>query len=154
MGGVGSGRKPSPCGTPAKYQWHRKRNENCASCKEAHREYYATRRNKGNRNTRIAKGVVNRMMVRQFKFDAGSCMDCGLVVDDRTIVCFDLDHRDPAQKKFTISQVMDNACPNDMRDELAKCDVVCRNCHAIRTHEGKHYLGTAKVCYSGPSLFD
>ena len=155
MGGKGSGRKPyAACGTRAAYQRHRKRGENCATCKAANTAHYAAKRPRKSRAPGVKKGDVNRQMVRRFKFDAGSCMDCGLVVDDRTIVCFDLDHRDPADKSFTISYVIDKVSPNDLRDELQKCDVVCKNCHALRTHAGKHYLGTVKLCDSHLSLFD
>ena len=101
---------------------------------------------------------MNRALVREAKFAAGSCMDCGLVVDDRTIVCFDMDHRDPLQKSFTISRQMQKATANEMRDEIAKCDVVCRNCHAIRTHQGQHHKLQGKSIRTQtddiPTLFD
>jgi hypothetical protein len=26
-----------------------------------------------------------------------------------------------------------------IQNEIAKCDLVCHNCHALRTHAGKHW---------------
>jgi hypothetical protein len=147
-------RAKAPCGTRAAYQWHRRRQENCTVCKQANTNHYAAKRPKTVKIIKVPKGQINRQMVRQFKFDAGSCMDCGFIVDERTIVCFDLDHRDPQTKSFTISYEMDSASPNDMRDEIAKCDVVCRNCHAIRTHEAKHHLVRREKTTTHLSLFD
>lgn len=46
------------------------------------------------------------------------------------------DHRNPLEKKYTIADLL-----NRMRsmhlivEEIAKCDVVCANCHAERTHK-------------------
>lgn len=154
MGGKGSGRKPAPCGTRAAYLRHRKNGQNCHACKEANTLYYRSKsKSRPKKQRPPKKGDINRQLVRQFKFDAGSCMDCGMEVNERTIVCFDLDHRDPQTKAFTISYMVDKASPNDMRDELEKCDVVCRNCHALRTHDGQHHLIRREQSHTHLSLF-
>ena len=155
MGGKGSGRPQAPCGTRAAYLRHRKNGQNCTTCKQANTLYYANKRKLKPKVVRAPKkGDVNRQMVRKFKLDAGGCMDCGMEVNDRTIVCFDLDHRDPQQKSFTISYMIDKASPNDIRDELEKCDVVCRNCHALRTYDGQHHLVRRDEVTTHLSLFD
>ena len=163
MGGQGSGRQRQSfsCGTVQRYRQHRRNGENCKQCLDAANEYarlrYKPRAKSGTRSSRgvkIAKGVINRQMVRQFKLDAGHCMDCAMETNERTIVCFDLDHRDPQQKSFTISYMIDKANPNDMREELAKCDVVCRNCHALRTYDGQHHLVRRDEVTTHLSLFD
>jgi hypothetical protein len=84
----------------------------------------------------------------------GACMDCGLIIDERTIVCIDFDHRDPQLKSFTISQRMGRGHISDLIAEMDKCDAVCRNCHAIRTHEGKHYLNRREQPVMQETLFD
>ena len=95
-----------------------------------------------------------RAMVRIYKMEAGACMDCAMPVNDETIVCFDLDHRDPALKSFTISYEMGNVSDAALHAEMLKCDVVCRNCHALRTYKGQHYMVRRKSTDDRPTLFD
>jgi hypothetical protein len=158
MGGTGSGRpRKSPvCGTVERYRQHRKVGEHCTPCLKAANEYKRSRY-KPKSNTRHvigSKGLKNREIVRAEKFKRGACLDCGLVIDQRTIVCIDFDHRDPQDKSFTISYLMDKAHPSDIIAEMAKCDAVCRNCHAIRTHAGKHWLNKRECTELHMSLFD
>ena len=162
MGGKGSGRERQhfSCGTVQRYRQHRRIGENCKQCLDAANEYARmrykskVRKPKVKNPNKVPKGAINRQMVRQFKLDAGHCMDCNMEVNDRTIVCFDLDHRDPQEKSFTISYMIDRASPNDIRDELQKCDVVCRNCHALRTYDGQHHLVRRDETTTHLSLFD
>jgi len=44
--------------------------------------------------------------------------------------CMDFDHREPNRKHFVISKVTSLA---RLQDEVMGCDVVCANCHRIRT---------------------
>jgi hypothetical protein len=108
MGGKGSGVRPlAPCGTVAKYKAHRKKGENCALCKEAMRLYRRDRYvPKPKKPAKLSRLQQNKETVRNEKLRRGSCVDCGLVIDQRTIVCIDFDHRDPQQKSFTISYEM------------------------------------------------
>lgn len=62
---------------------------------------------------------------------AKPCMDCG---HNYATVCMDLDHRDPSTKKFNPSQFLSHSYA-DLISEIAKCDVVCANCHRLRTHQ-------------------
>lgn len=64
------------------------------------------------------------------------CMDCGITGDP---IIFDFDHRDPIQKGWIPSKLM--RCPNQetIEREIAKCDLVCSNCHRVRTRNGNHY---------------
>jgi transcription elongation factor Elf1 len=58
------------------------------------------------------------------------CADCGGRFPS---VCMDFDHlRD---KKFTISQKKHGWGLKTLQAEMDKCDVVCANCHRIRTKE-------------------
>lgn len=62
------------------------------------------------------------------------CQDCGGRFPPE---CMDFDHRDPTQKKWTVSKML-GASISNIRTEVAKCDLVCANCHRIRTwrHRG------------------
>lgn len=64
------------------------------------------------------------------------CADCGRVYPPYVM---EFDHLDPASKEMTISYAM-AAChrgrvQQSIRTEIAKCEVVCSNCHRKRTHE-------------------
>jgi len=57
------------------------------------------------------------------------CADCGIKYPT---VCMDLDHKDPSTKLFVVaSSAMRSRAA--LEAEAAKCDVVCANCHRLRT---------------------
>ena len=70
--------------------------------------------------------------VRECKMARGNCMDCGFVQDERTSRCFEWDHRDPLIKLFEISNIPARTSKQQIIEEMDKCDVICRNCHALR----------------------
>ena len=60
------------------------------------------------------------------------CMDCGAVFPPWVM---DFDHRDPKTKSFNVMSgkvLLKNRYVLQL--EIAKCDVVCANCHRARTH--------------------
>lgn len=60
------------------------------------------------------------------------CADCGGRFHP---VVMDFDHRDGEQKLFNVSAAIPLGLSIDrIRAEVAKCDVVCANCHRMRTH--------------------
>jgi hypothetical protein len=60
---------------------------------------------------------------------AAGCMDCGYRV---SAVALDFDHRDSTTKSFTVGKAC-NRLWERVLIEIDKCDVVCANCHRIRT---------------------
>lgn len=58
------------------------------------------------------------------------CMDCEIKYPHYVM---DFDHRDPTQKLANIGRLVKNGNWNKLKDEIAKCDVVCSNCHRERT---------------------
>jgi len=62
-------------------------------------------------------------------YKGGLCEDCGLVFPN---CCFQFDHRDLETKTFGISNNKRKSI-DDLKTEVDKCDLVCANCHAIRT---------------------
>jgi hypothetical protein len=81
--------------------------------------------------------------LRQLK--AQPCADCGVAFAPHQM---DFDHRDPASKSFALAagRVL---LMNERRvlDEVAKCDVVCANCHRTRTR----LQHQARLAARGPS---
>lgn len=72
--------------------------------------------------------------IKSFK-DGTPCHDCGL---DWPYYVLEFDHREPEKKSFTVSAMVNSHWREKdwggISDEIAKCDVVCRNCHVIRSH--------------------
>lgn len=65
------------------------------------------------------------------------CMDCG---EKYPHYVMDFDHRDPEKKNFNIAKsVDDNVAWQKLKDEIAKCDIVCANCHRKRTFKHKEF---------------
>lgn len=61
----------------------------------------------------------------------GKCLDCGGTFPS---CCFHFDHRNPMEKSFHISMSIPDVA---LEEELKKCDMVCANCHAIRSFGSK-----------------
>lgn len=65
------------------------------------------------------------------------CMDCG-IKDPRVL---EFDHRLNENKKFDISRAVSGSTRswNLIKQEIDKCDIVCSNCHKIRTMTRGNY---------------
>ena len=60
------------------------------------------------------------------------CEDCGGTYLPHQM---DFDHRDPGAKSFNLTASRAMLAPRQrLLEEVAKCDIVCANCHAIRTY--------------------
>ena len=87
-------------------------------------------------------------------------MDCQMQVTRENYVCFDFDQRDPMQKSFQISAKSRDVAEATLQAEFAKCDLVCANCHRLRTHVQikTGVLTGKKATYQkvqiAPTLFD
>jgi len=69
----------------------------------------------------------NRRLIKFLKTNC-PCVDCGEFFEHYKM---DFDHiRD---KKHTVSQMM-SYCTDTVMDEIEKCEIVCKMCHADRTH--------------------
>lgn len=63
------------------------------------------------------------------------CEDCGIGFPS---CAMQFDHRKREDKLFTPSTLINKGWPK-LIDEIMKCDVVCANCHAVRTHGCRKY---------------
>lgn len=104
-----------------------------------HRESY-----KRNKKQRYAAQVERRHKLQAMvnKIKDRPCMDC---LNRFPYMCMEFDHREPALKRLSIStMVAQSYAKEEVLNEINKCDLVCSNCHAIRTwrqvHEGL-YIG-------------
>ena len=138
--GAGQGRPvgcSQPCGTKAKYNYHRKRGETCQMCKEANTAWSRARNGSRPRAVRPSPAIRKRdrrdWLIEQ-KMRRVACMDCGLKVEAHITYVFDFDHRDPNLKSFAISKYLHQYTEYRLLQEMDKCDLVCANCHRHRTH--------------------
>lgn len=93
------------------------------------KEYYK-------RRPQYFKSIAARQRVRKLEFinrlKCQPCMDCGKTFNPWIM---EFDHRDPSTKTDCVSSLMRHGSQKDLEIEIAKCDVVCANCHADRTHK-------------------
>lgn len=88
-------------------------------------------------HARVVKANRARRQDRYAKVQAlkaGPCKDCGQA---HPYYVMDFDHRDPATKRADISHLVKNGTSWELvLEEIAKCDLVCVNCHRLRTYRG------------------
>jgi hypothetical protein len=85
------------------------------------------RYNKLQKQRRLNLTNKNRLLVNAFK--SKPCLDCG---NNYPIECMDFDHIN-GEKLYNVSKMVHHCSTNAMLNEIAKCEVVCANCHRIRT---------------------
>jgi predicted transcriptional regulator len=76
------------------------------------------------------KGVVKHCRSLLNTIKEAPCMDCGGKYPPYVM---DFDHRDPSQKMGEVTRLVSSG-EKRVLEEVAKCDVVCANCHRERTH--------------------
>lgn len=126
----------------------------CKDCRKAYlRDFYAknpdyfTTYRESHRAECNARSVASARRARHERYNAMTqlksrpCMDCGKYYPS---CAMDFDHRDPSTKIVEVSSLAKSAGTpwTKVLEEIAKCDLVCRNCHALRTYKGiKGYRG-------------
>ena len=103
---------------------------------DSKRHYYRNKEQYMARN-RAKRAQLNDFL-RKYKEFHG-CSDCK---GKFPYYVLDFDHREPSKKEFEPARLTRLGSWDKMLNEIAKCDVVCANCHRIRTHEKNHYSHT------------
>jgi hypothetical protein len=70
------------------------------------------------------------MKLQLIQYKGGRCVDCGY---NGHPAALHLDHRDPSLKNQDLGYLTRSATWERIVKEADKCDLVCANCHAIRT---------------------
>jgi hypothetical protein len=87
-----------------------------------------------NRAREIARVTRRQRAALEFLRDLRRvpCEDCGGTFEPYQM---DFDHRDPTAKLFGLTWPRALlASRQRLLEEVAKCDIVCANCHAVRTY--------------------
>lgn len=100
-----------------------------SKCKECHKTYLKGHYHK-RKETYLASAKRGRNRISEFVREAKSvpCADCG---NNYPYYVMDFDHK--SDKVFNISR-SHTVSKQALLEEIDKCDVVCSNCHRIRTH--------------------
>jgi hypothetical protein len=119
----------------AEFAWRRKargqRDNYCGPCRADYkREHYAANRSRYVAQAQARKRAlaVQRAEYLVEYFRSQPCVDCG----ESDPVVLEFDHCD-SDKTFTICKGLRDHDWQSVLDEMAKCDVVCANCHRRRT---------------------
>ncbi len=102
-------------------EWREKHKDRLINVRK---EKYAARKNRRDRRY---------YWLNKYKVSKG-CNACGY---DKHPVSLDFDHIDPSIKSFTIARRIDLSTLKTLFQEIRKCQVLCANCHRIKTHEDK-----------------
>lgn len=94
----------------------------------AQRRYYDKNRELYRDKNRRKKELLRNIM-REHK--SQPCSDCG---GEFPFYVMDFDHREGEEKLAHVSRLVQRMNLKRLLDEIAKCDVVCANCHRIRTY--------------------
>jgi hypothetical protein len=92
-----------------------------------------------NKEAHLAKKNVRRSAKRNFinqqKIDNPYCTDCGL---EYPSFILEFDHLPEFKKSFSLSDAgHDDRTIEEILEEIAKCEIVCSNCHRFRTEMRK-----------------
>ncbi len=124
------------------------KNSWCKFCMQEHsRTHYADnpeRYKKRARAHQLRCRALVKALVEQAKNKP--CADCKQLFP---ACVMDFDHLDAEQKTMTIGSISHRthtlAAVERVRQEILKCDVVCANCHRIRTHISRPYSSVGRM---------
>lgn len=111
----------------------------CKLCYKLHRQSYHLIHYEKYRQQYLQRAQIRRERLRsEFRTNMlaylsnKACIECG-EADMRVL---EMDHIDPAQKKFSVSQAVKLGYSwQEVLEELKKCQILCANCHKRRTAE-------------------
>lgn len=63
------------------------------------------------------------------------CTDCGILYPPYVM---DFDHTQQGTKLGNVADLVSKGSLTKLKEEISKCELVCANCHRIRTHNRKN----------------
>lgn len=124
----------------------------CGVCRKAHRETAKRWRQLPQSREKIIQNrrgwKAQRLEYVTKLKEASPCTDCKQYFP---AVCMDFDHLDGNEKVASISQLRKWRSMEELNAEIAKCELVCSNCHRLRTqarHRERAFSGKGE-CEGG-----
>lgn len=90
---------------------------------------------KSNPDYRRFRRARRQRWINKIKTSKG-CAECGY---NKHGVALDFDHIDPSTKLFSPSSQSVTYKLKPLFKEIRKCQILCANCHRIRSYEEKHF---------------
>jgi hypothetical protein len=125
-------------------QFHKKKSAlapRCKPCTTAYRARLYRAQPQEKRDALVAKAVASRKTfqerVQRYK-ESHPCVDCG---GRFHFVAMDFDHTSD-DKSDSVSRMTGHGSWKRVLAEIEKCDLVCSNCHRVRTYNRHHGLVT------------
>lgn len=95
--------------------------------KQYMQKWYA--KNKKKHISYVAKNrATHRDRIAQWLSEMGKKLECSICLEDH-VACMDFHHRNPEEKEFNIAHGNIYYSKEKVLKELAKCDILCSNCH-------------------------
>jgi len=130
---------PKFCSARCRHKYWRKNNRD--KLNEAVRKYRA-RRYAAEGNWREEGDKAKALKTWMIELKSKVCIDCG---GKFPTCCMDFDHCRGAKKKYNVGTMFAHHYSRELiQMELDKCDLVCANCHRIRTRDRKTGHGKHK----------
>ncbi len=108
-----------------RHEWYLRNKE---KMREYNRAYGIRNRDRTTRRKRELAAERKAELVKMF---GGKCMDCGFVGEP---YIYHFDHREPDTKQNEVGAMLNTRDWGSIVAEAKECDLVCQNCHAVRTH--------------------
>ena len=89
-----------------------------------------------NKERTLDRRTRHRAWVHDRKRASDGCIECG----ENDPACLDCHHRDGVEKEMTICEMVTHGYSKDkLLDEMAKCEILCANCHRRKHYEVPDY---------------
>jgi hypothetical protein len=106
------------------------RRENQDKVKASRKRWYEK-----NKASEIKRIEARKKDIREWFAEYKAALCCTECSED-VICCLDFHHLDPDEKELDVAILVHNGCGKDrILEEIAKCKVVCANCHR-KIHAG------------------
>ena len=132
-------------------------------CCKRHRERYWTEHNRekhraavkknrrlryernGNCSDTYPKAKAQKEWMNELK--SKPCHDCA---GSFPVCCMDFDHREGTVKSYNVGNMFARHYSRELiQVEIDKCDLVCANCHRVRTRERRIGIGLRRISEDG-----
>lgn len=107
----------------------------CKSCRRPYDAAYHAR----TRSLRLQQRRQRKRRLAEWMYELKTsqpCVDCGGWFHPTAMT---FDHLPGKTKRDHVSDLVHQGCTRLAREEILKCDVVCANCHAVRTYMRRTY---------------
>lgn len=93
------------------------------------------------RQLEVVRTSRAKAYVDNYKMNEG-CSRCGFADHP---VALQMNHLNPSTKTKTVATLVKKGVMETIKKELAKCEVLCANCHSIHTYANRHHMSEQHI---------